>query len=116
MYNSAENSPVRSSVERSSPTTSDVLRVLGDERRRRTLSTLTDAPLPVPVSRVAHAVAIEEHPGDGDVPPERVEEVHVTLRHVHLPKLASAGLVSYDAEAGTVEDVVEETGIPLLDV
>jgi hypothetical protein len=91
--------------------------VLGEERRHRTLSTLFDPSLSVPASRLAREVAVEELPdGTTDVRPEHVGAVHVSLHHVHLPKLAAAGLVRYDAQGGTVEAVVDETEVPTLDV
>ena len=44
-----------------------------------------------------------------EVPADRVEAIGTTLHHNHLPKLADAGLVAYDAEAKTVSPAgVEE--------
>ncbi|UIO98953.1 hypothetical protein Hbl1158_10445 [Halobaculum sp. CBA1158] len=44
-------------------------------------------------------------PRDYDAPldPPAVERVSISLAHVHLPKLADAGVVEYDADARTVE-------------
>jgi|GEM_PF-2368997 len=74
-----------------------VLEVLADARRRRIIQILrtrgSDA-MPVPV--LAEALATRE-PDSRD--PARLT---VSLRHVHLPKLDSTGIVEYTAERSQV--------------
>lgn len=88
-----------------------VVTTLADSRRRTVLSVLADRDGPLSRSELARAVVARGSDRDqprveGDQP--RVEggqpderEVLVSLSHVHLPKLADAGLVKYDAHAGT---------------
>lgn len=69
-----------------------VLAVLGDEQRPLTLNDLTKT--------------VIKHACDGsvtDVSDGTAERVRVSLYHVHLPKLAEAGLVEYDPEQKLVE-------------
>lgn len=66
------------------------LETLSNEWRRRTLSLLSGHEM-MTVDELAEALAVE----GGDLP---AETLHLELHHCHLPKLADAGLVSYDAE------------------
>lgn len=68
------------------------LGLLANERRRAALRYLADRPRePVPVSRLADAVETETG-----------ERALVALHHDHVPKLAAAGVVEYDAESERV--------------
>lgn len=71
--------------------TDELLKVLAANRRRRVIRALLDADGTVSLTELADEVARERADADG-VPtdPERVE---ISLHHVHLPKLADAGLV-----------------------
>lgn len=90
---------------------SDLHAVLADERRRATLTDLADRSAPVDVEALARSVAARESDRSPEsVPSELVERVHVTLHHVHLPKLADLGLVEYDATANAVTDVADGIG------
>lgn len=76
------------------PTDIDQLfRVLGDARRRRILVRLRDA------DPGAEFDASPEELGLGD---GSRDELEISLVHVHLPKLARAGLIVWDREEGTV--------------
>lgn len=76
-----------------------VLDVLANEQRRRILAHLADAP-----EDVAAFSDLVEHVAGGraESSPEEREETAIRLRHNHLPKLADAGIVSYDARDETV--------------
>lgn len=77
---------------------------LADERRRLALYYLrgresaTLDELATVVSGWQQARA----PGTGRVTPDDREGVRIALHHVHLPRLADAGFVSYDADAREV--------------
>lgn len=112
------NSPIHSSAEPSEGDRSlsaDLLRALADERRRTTLRVLVEASTPIDARTVARRVAVREaDDGTRSVPSDRIERVHVSLHHVHLPMLADVGLSSYDPDSGVVEDAVEDVGsLPL---
>lgn len=93
----------------------DLLRALADDRRRTTLSVLLDASTPIDARLVARRVVARETERDvSRISSERVDRVHVSLHHVHLPKLSDVGLASYDPDTGLVEDAVEDAeSIPL---
>lgn len=64
---------------------------LAHPRRRQILAALLDRSTPVTVPELAERSQERSR-----------EEVHSTLRHVDLPKLADAGLVEYDADENQV--------------
>lgn len=88
-----------------------VLASLAHERRRTALAVL--ATHDNPLSKVALAREIASHEtDDGTRPdPDRVDELCLTLHHIHLPHLADAGLIEYDAHSGAVS----YRGHPLLE-
>lgn len=78
----------------------DILACLADKRRRIVLTTLyrNDGPM----NRITLATEVaEDTQSDGETA-EPVEEVLLDLHHVHLPKLADAGLVTYDIDDETI--------------
>lgn len=79
------------------------LTAVADAKRRAVLRTLaradTDLDVPTLVDRVAGQI-----PGDGSADEHR-RQLHSTLRHVHLPKLAACGLIEYDPDSGRVRHV-----------
>lgn len=76
------------------------LDALADERRRTVVALVEAEPEPVSRTRLAREIAT----GDGDGEPSRsnVREVAIDLHHRQLPTLASAGVVDYDPDDGTV--------------
>lgn len=85
----------------SGPPLDEVHRLLASERRREALSYLTArAGEAVDVDELVSVVAESERPDPGPV--SHRERVETDLHHVHLPKLADAGVVSFDPVAGTV--------------
>lgn len=69
--------------------------------RRFLLSRLLAGDGPLTVRQVAADVATWDGSGDERPPPD-ARTVAAGFHHVHLPKLTDAGLVAYDAEAGTI--------------
>ncbi len=85
-------------------TTSDVFDALSEPRRRYVLYSLADSTTPMDVETLAQLVAKWEV---GRPDPGRIQRVHLTLVHNHLPKLADAELVEYDPDERTVRATVE---------
>ncbi|WP_255191352.1 DUF7344 domain-containing protein [Natronobeatus ordinarius] len=81
----------------------DVLRALANGRRRDVYAILTAEGPSIDRRTLARTVAAREYDVDPvDVPDQEVEDVLVTLHHVHLPALEDAGLLEYDLEVGRV--------------
>lgn len=74
----------------------DVIDCLADEQRRLAVAVLEARPDPVGRTDLARTVAARERGGDPS--PGVVERVLASLHHVHLPKLAAAGMVAVDGE------------------
>ncbi|QCJ47285.1 MULTISPECIES: DUF7344 domain-containing protein [Haloprofundus] len=80
-----------------------VFQVLCDPRRRYVLYHLQTCRYPATLSEVAEQVAAWEYEEDPErIPEEVTEQVRADLHHSHLPKLADAGIVDYDADANVV--------------
>jgi len=82
--------------------TSDWYRLLAASRRRVALDILVDRTAPVDLEDLAGAIAARETNG-GEVDESLVEEVALTLHHVHLPMLADSGVIDYDLAVTLVE-------------
>jgi hypothetical protein len=91
--------------------------VVGHPYRRVVLSVLDSRVAPVSVRELSRAVLAFDRSGtvfadtdadapalDDDTGPVAVETMDAQLHHVHLPRLAAAGLVEYDAEGSVVTD------------
>lgn len=92
-------------VNRNELTAGEYHRLLAVKRRRLALAALEGRDGAVELQELAREVATREgiETEDGDA----FERVAVTLHHVHLPKLAEAGILEYDPEARRVEPVGE---------
>lgn len=78
--------------------------VLADVHRRYALNYLRDresATLDEVATVVAGWLGTRDDP-TGVVTPRHRDSVRTALHHVHLPRLAAAGFVSYDADSGDV--------------
>lgn len=84
---------------------SDRYDLLADEQRRRVVAALDRVSTPTGIEALAASVVAGAEDDPEDVPDDRVERLAIELHHRHLPKLADAGLVAYDAEAHQVESV-----------
>lgn len=86
----------------------EVYSVLANERCRQVLSALVREPMPINTKTLARQVTIQEACDNSKmVTEERIEQVHVSLYHHHLPKLADFDLITYDPETKTVKDVAD---------
>lgn len=79
--------------------------LFGNQRRRCVVQRLQEAGEPMQLSELEAEIAGIEIGTAADVSDVDAERVRISLYHVHLPKLADAGLVEYDAE----EEVVSLT-------
>jgi DNA-binding transcriptional ArsR family regulator len=76
---------------------------LADARQRTLLSVLGLLHHPVSARRLARRVVAEERDrSPAAVPDDAVERALASLRHVHLPTLADADLLSWDPDVGRV--------------
>ncbi|WP_135364552.1 DUF7344 domain-containing protein [Halosimplex halophilum] len=91
-------------------TTEELLTAVADPRRRRILRYLRDTD--------GEAISVEELTdalADGcDTAAER-DQLRVSAQHVHLPKLADAGIVVFDPRSGTVRYAGDERVAALLE-
>lgn len=71
---------------------------LSSSRRRDVVRLLDDADTALSLRDLAEAVAERE----GDADDERIKRVQASLYHVHVPKLADAGIVRYRQESDRV--------------
>lgn len=115
MTNTATHGPdQRAATNETEPSVDDVFDVLGDARRRRVLSVLSDSQHSMALTELARRVAA----GEADAAPLTVSEstvrtVSVALHHVHLPTLARASLVDYDPADGTVARTNRVDAVPI---
>ena len=81
----------------------ETLKLVADQTRRRLLWRL-DGASELSVELLADELADHgETQTDGGTRADGRRTVEVALCHVHLPRLADAGVIDYDREAGTVE-------------
>lgn len=89
---------------RGAPSLDALFEVLSDRRRRILLELLRTTDAPIALADAVREVLEREHETQfGELSDEIVEDVHVSLHHVHVPKLVTAGLVEYDADRRTLE-------------
>lgn len=79
----------------------ETLEVVSDPCRRYALRYLSNRTKPVSLAELADGVA-ELTPETSERPTEKVK---LALHHVHLPKLARAGLVEYSPNPGRISPV-----------
>ena len=93
---------VDSPNERSARTSTDLLHhLLSNERRRLLLSYLIERPGErVTVDDVTDWITEQEQPDPGPV--SHRDRVTIDLHHVHLPKLADAGVIEHDPVTETI--------------
>lgn len=90
------------SSERTEISVEAIFDVLSSPYRRYVLSHLSDAATTTIGDLAYHVAAWEAETGIAEVSDDEATEAEILLYHVHLPKLSSVGLVSYDAESGAV--------------
>lgn len=84
-----------------------VFDALGVSRRRLVLYALYRRRTPMETAELSRRIAV--HEADGGEPSRRaVSRVHVSLKHVHLPKLVDLGVVNVDGETVSLADSAAE--------
>lgn len=96
-----------SSARERSTSPDTILSAIANERRRAILSVLANAPgrtleYDALVDRVAARIWDEDTEQGSD---EHRQRVRIALRHTHLPKLAEARIIDYEADTGHVQFV-----------
>lgn len=76
-----------------------VMDLLTDERRRHVLECLRDRDVAITLPDLAQDVAVRESAEPRTaIEPETIRTVATSLHHLHVPKLAAAGVVEYDPD------------------
>ena len=84
------------------------LDVCEHKHRRIVLATLTDQQQPVSINDLTDAIVEHNHhTPPSEAADETVTQIQTGLHHVHLPKLAEAGLIEYDPERQVVEPTAQ---------
>ena len=85
-----------------------VLDVCEHKPRRIVLTALTDRQQSVSINDLTNAIVKHNHhTPPTEVADETVTQIQTALHHVHLPKLAEAGLIQYDPERQLVEPTAQ---------
>lgn len=82
-------------------TDSELYALLASDRRRAVMTVVEDSCRSLGLEQLAANVAETLH-GD-DVDPGELRSLAIELHHVHLPKLADAGLLDYDPAVNWVD-------------
>lgn len=81
----------------------ELFALLADERRQALIAVLASHDGPVDVNELTRAVAALETDDDvTDAHESDLRRIRLTLHHVHLPKMADYGVISYDPDRRTV--------------
>ena len=81
-----------------------VLDLCQNKRRRIVLGALTEEQRSVALNDLSKVVfKYTHHTPLTEAPADVLRDIRVSLYHAHLPKLATGGLINYDAEAELVE-------------
>ena len=79
--------------------TDALLEVLSEPRRRFVISCLAEYETPLTLPDVADELAVWEHDARlPEISADDVAAIHADLYHVHVPKMADAGVVEYSQE------------------
>jgi hypothetical protein len=93
-------------TQRRLPNDDRLLRAVASERRRAVLCCLRERETPIPLAVLAVEVAVRERETDSPAAAaEATDRISLSLYHCHVPKLADAGLVTYDRERDLVDTV-----------
>lgn len=81
-----------------------VLELCGDEHRRIILAVLETEQRPLTVNDLRRTILkYNHHTPVTDASKEVLTDIRASLHHAHIPKLESAGVITYDTERQLVE-------------
>lgn len=81
-----------------------VFTLLSHHRRRAVLELLFTHDRALTLTDLRNEVVESEQGAEiTEIPREEVKRVHASLHHVHIPKLAEAGVITYDQDRKIVE-------------
>lgn len=87
---------------------SAALRLLSNQRRRRTLRVVREHGEAMTLPDVADEVAVREHDRPlPEISAETVSDIYISIYHDHLPRLVDAGLLAYDQDRDLVRPAFE---------
>lgn len=95
------------------PSEKGLYKLLSARRRREALYQLNEVEGGMGLDDLARRMALEEAGSESEAEAAVARRVHVSLHHVHVPKLAAANAVAFDRAARTVS--LTETGRVILD-
>lgn len=84
------------------PSEEALYKLLSARRRREALYQLNEVEGGMDLADLARRMAFEETGVKGDSEAAKLRQVHVSLYHVHVPKLAAANAVAFDRAERTV--------------
>lgn len=79
-----------------------VFKALSNSHRIRVIQVVVDASSSVTLEDLAREIARKEEEPVESTREERVEELHVSLYHKHIPKLEDLGLIEWNRDEGRV--------------
>jgi hypothetical protein len=92
-----------------------VLELLNEKRRRYTLYYLTEQNGPVHVEDVVNAVAeIESNPNSIELPENNCENIEISLRHNHFPKIDEVDFIEYNPDNMEIQLVDSPTKFQII--
>ncbi|WP_312908271.1 DUF7344 domain-containing protein [Natronosalvus caseinilyticus] len=85
-----------------------VLELLSHHRRRAILDLLLTHDRPLTLTDIRNEVVEKEQGTEiTEIPSKQVQQVHISLHHVHIPKLEEKGVINYDSSRNLVEPTEE---------
>lgn len=81
-----------------------ILELISHQRRRAVLEILLTHDQLLTTTDIRNEVVEKEQDTEiTEIPSEQVKQVHISLHHVHIPKLAEEGVINYDSNRDFVE-------------
>ncbi|WP_226042439.1 hypothetical protein [Natrinema sp. DC36] len=86
----------------------EILELLSHQRRRAVLDFLLTHDRPLTLTDLRNEVVEKEQGTEiTEIPSKQVQQVHISLHHVHIPKLEEKEVINYDSSRNLVEPTEE---------